>query len=391
MRKCSNILTSYMEYTDSQESPDSYHIWCCLSIIASCLRRQVWFDMGYFRIYPNMYIILIGPPGECKKSVAINVATGLIDEMEDVKISADAITREALIRVLGGTTTQTQMTPTQIYLHSSLTIISKELSVFLGSGNHDLLALLTDLYDSPNKWEYRTKNMGVDTVYNVWLNMLGASTPDWLVGSIPLTAIGGGFTSRVIFIVEHSCRKNEALPELTAQQLITKDNIKLDLEHISMLKGQFKLSNKAKDFYVNWYNNDRKIKIDKKFSGYIERKHVHLLKTSMLISVASGDSLIIEEDHIRTALTLLNSIEPNMVEAFGAVGRSNIAPDIGEIADVIKTTKEITKQALTRDVWKNVSPDAFDKSLVTLKQMGFINEYLDSKSGMIIYKWIKED
>jgi len=166
MRRCKDFISSYMEYTAKSESPESYHRWCAMSIIASAVRRQVWIDMGFFRVYPNMYIVLVGPPGRCRKSVAINTATNLIQGLSDIRVSADAITREALIRAIKLSETQTEI-GNKIYMHSSITIISKELSVFLGTNNSDLLSLLTDLYDNPDMWEYRTKNSGIDTITNV--------------------------------------------------------------------------------------------------------------------------------------------------------------------------------------------------------------------------------
>jgi hypothetical protein len=348
--------------------------------------------MGYYRIYPNLYVVLVSPPGRVRKSVAINTAINLIMDFPDIKIGADSITREALIKALADSATTIEITPQKLYTHASLTIVSKELSVFLGQHNFNLLSILTDLYDCGNKWEYKTKNMGVDIIYNVWLNMLGATTSDWLMGSIPLTAIGGGFTSRVLFVVEEKPRQKVAIPFLDAESMAIKEKLQHDLELISGLKGAFTMTDEARNFYIQWYNRDINYgSFDKKLWGYLERKHTHLLKLAMIISASHSDSLVITLDDLTFALDMINSIEPKMVEAFGMVGRSPIALDISDISEVIRNTGAITKKLLLTGIWKDVSPDSLDKSLVLLKQMKFISEEYDQRTGHIIYRWIKED
>lgn len=386
-RRCTHFIDTYMEYTFQSESPDSYHQWCAMSMVSSALGRKVWVDMGYFRVYPNMYIVLVGPPGKCRKSVAINTAIRLITDLEDVEISADAITREALIRALKTIQKQVEMNPggsvsldptsdDDIYLHSSLTIVSKELSVFLGVGNHDLLSLLTDLYDNPDRWEYRTKNQGIDTIYNVWIGMLAASTPDWLVGSIPLTAIGGGYTSRVLFIVENNVRKKTPRPVLTEKEFTLMGDLKHDLEDITMMKGEMLLSDKAKDYFDSWYVHHSEHGIeDKRFWGYSERKHIHLLKVAMTLSAADNGDRLITDLHMKQALHMLDSIEDSMIDAFGAVGRSEDAMDIDTILEIIKVHGRLDRDRLIQLVWRDVPLRNIDLVLRTLLDMDEVDVF----------------
>lgn len=385
MRKCKNVLTSYLQYTEQTEAPISYHMWSMLSVIATCLRRKVWFNMGDFDYFPNMYVVLVGPPGRAKKSTAINQAMRLITNF-DLRVSADSITREALIRDIKQAEQITQIGVSNLKTHASLTIVSKELSVFLGTGNHDLLALLTDLYDAPEKWEYKTKGSGVDTINGIWLNLLGASTPDWLVGSIPITAIGGGFTSRVIFVVEQDTKCKIPRPKVSTALKSLKEDIKHDLEEISLLSGEYTMTQEAGEMFDAWYmkGNDYS-KIDKKFWGYMERKPAHLIKVSMLVAASSSNDMVITKDHVTVALSLLDGIEPRMIEAFGAAGRSEIAVDISDLEDMIKTVGRISRVDILNGVWRDITPTNFDAGIDVLIQMGRIST--DVSCGKIFYKW----
>jgi hypothetical protein len=331
-----NWLKSYLDYTAPLESPTTYHIWSGISIVAGCLRRRIWADVG-FDVFPNLYIVLVGPAGKCRKTSAINTATKLITAIDG------------------------------IYTHSSLTVISKELSVFLGTGNHDLLSLLTDMYDCAERWEYRTKGSGIDTIHNLWLNILGASTPAWLVGSMPLTAIGGGFTSRVIFVVEDDVRHKNPFPRLDKAH---RKRLSDDLGDISKLTGEIKMTKAAEDMYGEWYESlSNQTITDPRFQGYVERKHIHLVKTAIVLSVCDAQANGIEDIHVKQALTFLTDIERNMVRAFGAAGRSPIAADIDTILNTIRASNIITKEQL-------IGAIAID----TLSKMGHIEIKFDSRN-----------
>jgi hypothetical protein len=365
--------------------------------------------MGFFKVYPNMFIVLVGPPG-ARKTIAIRIATSLVSNNSNVHISADCTTREALIKAMKDAqeTLALNGQESKIGFHSSLTIVSEELSVFLGKDNHALLSFLTNLYDCSDKWEYRTKNMGTDLLHGTWLNMLAATTPAWLSGSIPLTAIGGGFTSRIIFIVEEGPRHKKSIPKMTPEEKRMEEEIIFDLEQISLLQGQVMLSmgTSAGDhritqgvhkgdvdgcaycWFDNWYMTKKdKLESDPRFSGYSSRKHVHVLKVAMLLSVCEGNSLVVTKNHLVLALGLIDELEDKMVDAFGAVGRSEVALDIGDILDVVKEVKKIPKKDLLRGLYRNVSPVKFEQAIRQLIDMKYIHQYI-SPDGNIIYEWL---
>lgn len=414
-RKCKNILKSYLNYTSQSESPTRYHIWCFLGIVAAALRRKTWIDMGFFKVYSNMFIVLVGPPG-ARKTIAIRIATSLVSDNSNVHISADCTTREALIKAMKDAqeTMSLGENETKIGFHSSLTIVSEELSVFLGKDNHALLSFLTNLYDCSDRWEYRTKNMGTDILHGTWLNMLAATTPAWLCGSIPLTAIGGGFTSRIIFIVEDGPRHKKSIPSITEEEMRIREDIIFDLEQIALLQGEVKLSmgdsgapieehkvtqgvhkgnvsGCAYCWFDDWYiNKTDKLESDSRFSGYSSRKHVHMLKVAMLLSICEGDGLVVDKSHLELALGLIDELEDKMVDAFGAVGRSDVALDVDDILNTIKVAKKIPRKDLVRGLWRDVSPLKFDQAVRQLIEMKYIHQYI-SPDNNIIYEWLGKE
>ena len=98
-------IDSYLKYTDVSEPPKTYRLWSAIATISAVLQRKCYFQWGALTFYPNMYIILIGPPA-ARKGTAMDQARPFLEKL-DIKMAAEAITREALIRELGKATDNT--------------------------------------------------------------------------------------------------------------------------------------------------------------------------------------------------------------------------------------------------------------------------------------------
>jgi hypothetical protein len=137
-------LSTYAEYTSEQESPSLFHFWVGTSIIASTLERKVWINRGYYTLYPNLYIVLIGASARVRKTSAINIGFELYREAipKGILVSQKT-TPEALISIFVSGFKERGV--------SGGTVVSDELGVFLGSQakNVDLMQLLTKWYDCP--------------------------------------------------------------------------------------------------------------------------------------------------------------------------------------------------------------------------------------------------
>src|SRR4030067_2652721 len=96
-------LGDYLQYTERHEAPDIFHFWVGITIMHAAIRRNIFFEHGYYRIFPNSYVILVAPPGVCKKSTATNIGVELLQELPDVTIIREKITPEALIETLATT------------------------------------------------------------------------------------------------------------------------------------------------------------------------------------------------------------------------------------------------------------------------------------------------
>lgn len=403
MRELKDWLTSYLEYTDNSESPESYHVWCGLGVIAGALQRKVYLKWGIGQvIYPNLYVVLVGPSGRTRKGVAIGIAKDVLGELSSISIAPESSSgRQAMILAMKRATCNFQ-DPTDgvVKTQSPITVFSEELSVFLGQGDIAYLSNLTDWYDSKNRWEYETVGRGKDTVQGVCLNLVGGTAPEWLQSMIPHEAIGGGFTSRVIFVVEEN--KKRLVPEYT----MTDSEIELgkclvrDLEKISTLAGECRMDKECRDAYVNWYvEEDKKAGIgqvavmDPRFSGYCERRATHLRKLMLSLSASRGDDLILTKNDFDKGLGYLLRAERKMSKTFGGLGRNPIGNSLEDIKNYIQKMKITTRKTILQRFYRDVDSHTLSEIEETLVRMGCLKVRINSdliKKQDKAYEWIEQ-
>lgn len=373
---------------ERSEPPYTYKLWTGLSVIASCLRRKCVLNWGTTPIYPNMYVVLVGPSGKCRKGTAMGPGLRFLQDM-GIKMTANSITREALIRELKQSNdTQIDAKTGEMFLHASLTIFSKELTVFLGYNNQNLMSDLTDWYDCDNIWVYRTKNMGTDEIIGVWVNFIGATTPEMIQTALPRDTIGLGLTSRIIFVFEHNKDHIEPADFQTKEEMELQKVLARDLERIAIMSGEFHATAGFIELYSNWYVTYSKGPMpfdDYRFSGYFERRPTHLRKLCMILSASRGDSKLIEERDFVRALGILELTEKNMKYTFSGMGKNNQVDVMQRVIATISAAGCIEFSDLLRRFIQDIDKFLLEKMVESLVSMGVITVDYSNGHKLIVY------
>lgn len=364
-RKLDNWILAYLAYTNESESPEEYHKWVALSVIAGAVRRKVFFDMGYFLLRPNMYIILVGPAGRCKKSTAMRIGRSMLATIPDVSFTTDSVTRERLIQ---------DMSQSYKGDHSSMTAYSTEFASLLTSSGMDMVVFLTDIFDSPDEWTHKTKVGGTNKIKAPYLNLIGATTPDWIAKAMPLDTVGIGLTSRIVFVYQDTPRIKPPFPKLSPTQLAMRELLIQDLHTMSMISGEYRLSPEAKAEYEEWYLSrvaHPNTTGDPRLNGYYERKPMHLLKLCMLIAASYRDETVIEVSDFRQSILLFDEVETMMPKVFASVGKNPLAVDYDEVLAMVASSGEGLSLAQLMTMFKHsVRKDELLEVLETLVMMG---------------------
>jgi len=395
-REVSDWLSGYLLYTENSEPPLSYHTWCGLAMIAGALQRKVHLRWGFEKIHPNLFIVLVGPSGKARKGVALGIAKSMLSQVPGLSIAPEASTREAVISSMKRAITNYQ-DPSNgtIKFHCSLTAFSEELSVFLGQNDIKFLANLTDWYDSKDKWAYETVGRGRDSLEGLCFNLLGATAPEWLQSMLPQEAVGGGFTSRIIFVVEDKKGKTVAKHNLTIAETDLEGALTRDLERINQLAGSFQFSPAGEAAYVGWYEEQDRLLAkgehpieDPRFAGYCERRATHLRKVMMLMSVSRGDDLILNEQDFERAIKMMRSTELKMHRTFGGLGQAKYSDATEKVMNYIRTLGITTRSVLMSKFYRDVDASTLKIIEEVMTQMKVIKIEMTADMKDKTYKWI---
>lgn len=380
-RQLDDWLDSFLRWTENSESASTFRLWTGISCVAAALQRKCWVQWGALTFYPNMYIILVGPSGS-RKGTAMGPGNALLTDI-GIKLAAQSTTRQALIRRLKNSTyNHVDPISKEVSFHSSLTVFSEEFTVFLGYQNRELMADLCDWYDCKRVWTYETKNMGTDEVVGVWVNLIGATTPSLIRSSLPQDSIGGGLTSRMIFVYEEGKEKTVLMPAVDphlGQQL------RNDLERIHLMAGRFSVTEGFFSAWSDWYSKahlNPPFK-DEKFEGYIDRRPTHLMKLSMIVSAAAGDTMIVTENDFYRALHILEVTERKMPQTFGGYGLSQISGILHRVLAWLATNREVTEADLMQRFYQDADKFTMSKVIETLESMDAI-KLVHTAAGRII-------
>lgn len=374
-RILSDWIDSFLDYTNSTEPAEMYRMWVAVSTIAAVLKRKCTLNWGTVKVFPNMYIVLVGPPA-ARKGTAMGFGIDFLFRAE-IALSADSITKEALILSIKENYENSIDLNSNMCHHCSFTICSPEFSVLIGHNDPQMLRYLTDWFDCGKGpegiWTHRTKTQGVDKISGIWVNLIGATTPEQ-IGMCP-DMVGVGLASRIIFVFEEKKSKIQPYPFLSEYQEDLREKLYKDLEQILLLQGEFKPTTEWIDAWGPWYisaNTDPPFK-DRRLSKYCERRPLHILKLCMILSASRSDDMIITLNDLNRAVDILERTEIKMPQAFGSMGDDPDAKLLNNIMRDIIIEGEIDRQELlTRHYFDATNPRKFEAIITTLQSMGFL-------------------
>ncbi|QGH72963.1 MAG: protein of unknown function DUF3987 [Siphoviridae sp. ctdEk19] len=328
-RNFDNWLDAFCGYARFGEAPEKMYRWVGVSTLAGALRRKVWIDQYYFKWFPNFYIILVAPPGIVSKSTTAAIGMNLLRRVPNIRFGPDVVTWQALVTAFSEAAEAFELAG-EWHTMSPITIESSEFGNLLNPADKEMVDLLVSLWDGKQgNFEKRTKGSGTDIVQNPWINLVACTTPSWIAGNFPEYMIGGGFTSRCVFVYAENKARYVAYPGLAVPTDLgaVEQRLVQDLEHISLnLAGPISMTPEAIAWGEDWYKrhfttHDPKLD-DERFGGYRARKQTHLHKLAMIHAIAQRDDLLIYPSDLNAAETMLNELEFDMPLVFEKIGQN---------------------------------------------------------------------
>jgi hypothetical protein len=358
------FIAEYMKYTSISEAPGSFHFWTAISVLSAVLGRNTWMVKGIYRVYPNMFIVLVAPSGKCRKTGAIRTGVDLAQKMQNLNIIADKTTPEAFLEALmkGPITFEEEDDPLggggtvsglNLNIDSTGYIRSTEMSTFLNKATYSsgMITILTDLYDCPDEFKYLTRNKKPIILNNVAVTMIAGTTPEWLATNLPEAAFEGGFMSRVIWVVKHWRDRIIPLEDEPDPAEMDKLVKMLNLIH-KQHTGPMTFTQDAKTWYIDWYSkNAMKTGDNEKLSGFNERLPDTMIKLAMLLQAAEQPgNMALELSYLQTAERIMRWQTEKMFRAFEDTELSRMGQLRRQINQILDHYGEVSQRDVMRKI-----------------------------------------
>ena len=377
-----SFIDSYATYASGNEAPTIFHKWAAISVLSSTISRRVWLDSGFYYIYPNLYIILVGEPAG-GKTTAMDIARRMVQRL-DITVAPSASTKEAIIQLMAVENENSSCVKnftfdgeSRIYTHLSLFASEIVTTLAVGGNPQGFIEFLTDIWDR-ELFEYRTKGGGTDLIQGPYITILGCMTPEQTDQMLKQSIITGGFSRRCIFV--YSLDRGDPVPRpvLTDEQ---KAAHKYCLEQCKIIRnrsGEFHSGDKANKYFDAWYYKNyhkRSQPMPAVLKNYLRSKDQLIWKVSMLMALSDDPkcNLEVERTHIERSIALLDEIEPFIVKVFEGTGRNILADLAAKIVAMLEQAKQwVPMKKVYATMFNDGDRDEIGKALHHLKEVGTV-------------------
>lgn len=390
----------FLDYTSGTEVPTFFYRWSMIAGLGAWLARDVWITHGHQKIYPNMYVVLMGDPGT-KKSTAIKRVKKLLKGAGYDTFAAEKISKEKFLLDLGSSSEAEagDFLDGDLWNDTDVKecfIAADEFNDFFANNILEFCSTLGVLWDYDGIYENKIKNGQSVQIPNPTISILGGTTATTFSTTFPPEIIGQGFFSRTIAVHARPTGKRITFPKSPSDE-----DTAIMYEYLTQIKGacqgELMMTDEARDLIDQIYQTWEELE-DIRFQSYANRRLMHLLKM-IIIHTMARLSPVVEARDVIYANTVLHHTELFMPAAYGEFGQSNNSKLTHKILQVLDSTKELLT---LHTLWQKVQTD-FDRlpifaehiqGMIQAKKIQVQGEYLlplkkaidtDINNGMVDY------
>lgn len=396
-RSLPNWVEAWEEYTSGLPSPTLWRRWAGIAALAAVLERKVWIKTGIGTLYPNLYLIICGPPGLGKTALTSKVGEFLV-RLQDgtdkgLHIASSSVTFASIVDELDEAkrdVVRLDLDP-QRYQFNALTLISNELGVLLPEYDLYMMPKLTDMYDNHSFSERRRTSNKTVKIERPVLNFLSACTPSYLTSTLPPGAWDQGFLSRTLiaFSTENNIREIFGVFE-EKQDLADKlmDDLRIIFDSDKTF-GPMAFTVEAKNHIEAWHKKGGPPAPDHpKLMHYNTRRTTQLLKLCMIASVAESSDRVIEQRHVTQALEWILELEIYLPDIFKAMVAGGDGQAINECwyyfaTEWAKDGKPIAERRVVEYLMQRVPAHSVVRCIDIMVRSGMLKEELAGGVGKV--------
>lgn len=358
------------------------------------MERRLWTHTYGSNLYPNLFTFLVGTPGGGKTFPIKEAVRPLWKSIADLFVSPTSMTSASLSDDLNAAKRRI-VRPAAIppYVEfNSLQIALNELSIMFPAYDGELMNRFTDLYDCDVYEETRRAKSIKISIPNSQVNLIAATTPSYLNELMPPGAWDQGFISRVIMvfsgekIIKPLFSMKPRNPELFKA-------LSEDLKIIMESFGQFRWESSAVAAMENWARaGGPPIPDHPRLQHYNSRRNAHLLKLSMVASIARGDNdMTVTLADFQNALSWLVEVEYFMPDIFKSMITGGDSAAMDEVYHFVfsiytKEKKPLAEHRIVRFISERVPAHSVMRVFETMFKSNMLEVESHDAQGRNLWK-----
>lgn len=374
-------LDDLMKATEESESPRQFIYWAGLTAISAVLRKRVWMRRkNVYMMYPNLYVIIVAKAGG-RKQFPVDVLRSLLWEVKSTRVISGQNTIEGIIGNLrlARTTEENKVVETD----AQACMVSSEFSNLLKGDASEALTVFTQWYDTHSiecrEWR-KTLKAEEYVLKNICVSLFGATNAEHFNRKLTEADIKGGFIGRCLLVESNKRAKLDPLVD-DDEDLPLIDWAKLAerLKEIEQINGQFRLDTQAKNHFKEWYFEFNKGLENAEWvdlTGFAERVHDHILKTTICLTVDESNELTGQLKHLEKAMELVLPLLDRARELLRGKGKSDTGEQTALVLQSIldRPDYRVTRENILRRHWNDLDSTSLDICVRTLVGGGYIEE-----------------
>ena len=373
--------------TKNLESPESYFWWSSIAAISAVIKKQVFLDRGgAYKLYPNIYVVLVSKHSGLRKGLPVSLAAKWIAGVNNTRLVEG---RNSIQSVISEFAKMQSLPNGKTVSDAQGILISGELDNLFVK-DPQALSLLTELYNTHEhngRWKNTLKGSGIEELKNPCISLLGAANEVMFDDFVQKRDVEGGFIARTFIVHESKKRLSNPLTEKDPDLLANEIHIS-GLIEISKTQGEYQFSPRAKKNYERWYkelgDDIEQDRVNDK-TGYIHRLGDSVLKVAMLINLARQKDLIIHSYDLEEAVERCESCLQGVKVVTSTSGTGDELVPLGR--RVVELLSKAPEYAMARNkilikLYPDVNSTKLNAILETLEQAGCVRHFRDKNDNI---------
>ena len=362
--------------------PAPFHLWSSLALLAATTANRVWYEkFPGDKLYPNLYVMLLGPSGT-GKGVALRRAQKYAEALDNsvrdrIQLYRGKITPQALLTRLG----EKKKFPSYIWL------ITPELATEVGVGPkaHDFVTHMTEFYEGDYTLQDSTRMSGHFSIEDPCINWSSGTTREWLIESIGQRDILSGFFARICVVPGDRTSHRYTKPLMPHDYQAVRGWMLDYLTYLSTLGGPMTMTPDA-ELYHDWWYQNRPEPTDELMWNFYEHGDNLVIKLSMLNALSDNYAFAIDYHHMVNAIALYEWVASELSGVLAYASRAPEAETMDAIGEWVRRHTYVTFTATAKFASKRgITSDRLSQLIRTLIDRGDIKHQGGSTRG---YKWI---